>query len=283
MANISPLFKGGDVTVASNYRPVSLLPIVSRLLEKFVQQRLMSFLGENNLLPDSQFAYRKNHSTEDAITLAVNRWLLAKHQRRTTGIVFVNMSKAFDRVRHDLLISDLAAIGVHELLSWLCYDLSDKRQRVRVGDNHSDYATCSRGVPEGSVLGPPPLLFVIYISKLVQCLPAEVSNQEYADDIMLECTHLSPFTVCRSLSTAVTALGTWLEDRGLLINDRKTQVMILQPRGASASPPVLRGDELLPTMHSVRYLGVIIDDGVTWNGHVDKVTKEARKATGALW
>ena len=93
MANISPPFKGGDVTVALNYRPVSLLPIVSRLLEKFVQQRLMSFLGESNLLPDSQFAYPKNHSTEDAITLAVNRWLLAKHQRRTTGIVFVDMSK----------------------------------------------------------------------------------------------------------------------------------------------------------------------------------------------
>ena len=243
----------------------------------------MSFLGENNLLPDSQFAYRINHSTEDAITLAVNRWLPAEHQRRTTGIVFVDMSKAFDRVRHDLLISDLAANGVHELvLSWLCNYVSDRRQRVCVGDNHSDCATCSRGVPQGSVLGP--LLFFIYISKLVQCLPAVVSNLEYADDIMLECTHLSPSTVCRSLSTAVTALGTWLADRGLLGNDRKTRVMILQPRGASASPPpVLRGDELLPTAHSVRYLGVTIDDGLTWNGHVDKVTKEVRKATGALW
>ena len=160
--------------------------------------------------------------------------------------------------------------------------LSNRRQRVRVGDNHSDHARCSRGVPQGSVLGP--LLFVIYISKRVQCLPAEVSNMEYADDIMLECTHLSPSTVCRSLSTAVIALGTWLEDRGLLVNDRKTQVIILQPRGASVSPPpVLRGDELLPTVHSVRYLGVTIDDGLTWNGHVDKVTQEVRKATGALW
>ena len=174
----------------------------------------MSFLGENNLLPDSQFIYRKNRSTEDAITLAINPWLLAKHQRRITGIVFVDMSKAFDRVRHNLLISDLAAIGVHELVrSWLCSYLSDRRQRVRVGDNHSDHARCSRGVPQGSVLGP--LLFVIYISKRVQCLPAEVSNMEYADDVMLECTHLSPSTICRSLSTAVTGLGTWFEDRGL--------------------------------------------------------------------
>ena len=234
-------------------------------------------------MPDSQFTYRKNHSTEDAITLAVNYWLLAKHQHQTTAIVPVDMSKAFDRVRHDLLISDLAAIGGHELvLSWLCNYLSDRQQRVRIGDNHSDYATCSRGVPQGSVSGP--LLFIIYISKLVQCLLAEVSHLEHADNIMLECTHLSPSTVCRSLSTAVTALGTRLEDRGMLVNDRKTQVMILLPRGASASPPpVLCGDELLPTVHSVRYLGVTIDDGLMWNGHVGKVTKEVCKAIGALW
>ena len=101
--------------------------------------------------------------------------------------------------------------------------------------------------------------------------------------VMLECTCLSQSTACRSLFTAVTALGVWLEDRGLLVNDRKTQVMVFQPRGASASlPPVLYGDELDLTVHSVRYLGVIIDDGLTWNGHVDKVTKEVRKATGAL-
>ena len=80
------------------------------------------------------------------------------------------------------------------------------------GDSHSDYATCSRGVPQCSVLGTIP--FVIYVSKLAQCPPAEVSNLEYADDIiMLECTDVSPSTACRSLSTAVTALGTWLEDR----------------------------------------------------------------------
>ena len=168
------------------------------------------------------------------------------------------------------------------MLSWLCNYLSNRRQRVRVGDNYSNYATCLQGVPQDNVLGT--LLLVTYISKLVQCSPAEVSNLEYADDIMLECTHLSQSTVCKSLFTAVTALGTWLEDRGLLVNDRKTRVMAFQPRGASASlPPVLCGDELLITVHSVRYLGVTIDDGLTWNGHVDKVTKEVGKATGALW
>ena len=148
-------FKGGDVTVASNYRPVSLLPIISRMLEKFVQQRLMSFLTANMLLPDSQFAYRKNHSTEDAITLAMNRWLLAKHERQTTGIVFVDMSKAFDRVRHDLLVSDLAVIGVRDIvLSWFCDYLSDRLQRVRIGDDYSDYAVAREGYPKEAYWDP---------------------------------------------------------------------------------------------------------------------------------
>ena len=166
-------------------------------------------------------------------------------------------------------------------LGYVIY-LSNRRQRVRVGDNYSNYAIYLGGVSRGNVLGP--LLFVTYITKLVQCSPAEVSNNECADYIMLECTYLSQSTVCRSLFTAVTALGTWLENRGLLANDQMTRVMVYQPHGASASlPPVLCGDELLPTVHSVRYLGVTIDDGLTWNGHVDKVTKEVRKATGALW
>ena len=102
--------------------------------------------------------------------------------------------------------------------------------------------------------------------------------------IMLEATHSSQATLCQSLSTAVTALAQWLEDRGLLVNDRKTQVMIIQPRGNSASPPpVLRGDKPIPTVHSVRYLGVIVDDGLSWKSHVDSVTKEVWKAIGALW
>ena len=118
-----------------------------------------------------------------------------------------------------------------------------------------------------------------YIRNLSECLPSAVSNLEYADDIMLEATHSSQATLCQSLSTAVTALAQWLEDRGLLVNDRKTQVMIIQPRGNSASPPpVLRGDKPIPTVHSVRYLGVIVDDGLSWKPHVDN-----NKATRKNW
>ena len=103
-SHISPLHKAGDRSSARNYRPVSLLPIVSRILGQFVKRQLTEYLYSNELYPMTQFAYRPRHSTEDALVLAVNRWLLAKSERKYTGLVMIDMSKAFDRVQHERLV-----------------------------------------------------------------------------------------------------------------------------------------------------------------------------------
>ena len=155
VSHISPLFKAGDPTIPTNYRPVSLLPIVSRLLEKLVKEQVDKYLEEHQLLPLTQFAYRTNHSTEDALVLAVDRWLDAKFHRRTTGVIMVDMSKAFDRVRHDILISELHSLGVHgKVLDWFISYLSSRRQKIRVKHQLSSEVLCTRGVPQGSVFGP---------------------------------------------------------------------------------------------------------------------------------
>ena len=112
LSYVSPLYKSGDKATASNYRPVSLLPIVSRLLETIVKSTLVGYLSAHNLLPASQFAYRKNHSTEDALVYAVDRWLSARADHKTTGIVMIDMSQAFDRVLHPRLLSVLHSLGI---------------------------------------------------------------------------------------------------------------------------------------------------------------------------
>ena len=99
-AHVCPLFKSGDATNAANYRPVSLLPIAYKVLERVVQVRLLQFVQHNKLLPPEQFAYRSGHSTEDALVYAVDRYLSARDDRLNTGIVFVDLSKAFDKVLH---------------------------------------------------------------------------------------------------------------------------------------------------------------------------------------
>ena len=175
LSYVSPLFKSGDTAVAGNYRPVSLLPIVSRLQDYCVKKQIMAHLQDHHLLPASHFAYHKPHSTEDALDLAVNRWLLARSQRQHTGVIMVDMSKVFDRVQHQHLITVLHQHGIGgTVLSWLTSYLSNRRQQIKVADILSAPVDFSRGVPQGSVLGP--LLFVLYTSELSAILPMQVSH-----------------------------------------------------------------------------------------------------------
>ena len=163
-ADITPVhvYKSGDRETASNYRPISLLPIVSKRLEKIVSTQLKAFLASNSLLPEIQFAYRANHSTEDALAFIVNRLLMERDCGKATGLVFVDLSKAFDRVKHQALIDLLSSIGICDtVLKWFANYLSDRQQRVREGNRFSSQSACSRAVLQGSVLGP--LLFTLYL------------------------------------------------------------------------------------------------------------------------
>ena len=138
-ADITPVYKPGDRETASNYRPISLLPIVSKLLEKIVSTQLKAFLASNSLLPEIQFTFRANHSTEDhALAFIVNRLLLERDCGKATGLVFVDLSKAFDQVKHQALIDLLSGIGICDtVLKWFANYLSDRQQRVRVGNRFS--------------------------------------------------------------------------------------------------------------------------------------------------
>ena len=115
IASVTPLLKAGDPCPASNYRPISLLPIVSKLLEKIVLKQLRKYIEDNpdlNILPPQQFAYRSHHSTEDALSCAINRWQCSLEERNVVGVFFLDMSKAFDRIRHDTLLDDLFQCGI---------------------------------------------------------------------------------------------------------------------------------------------------------------------------
>lgn len=283
ISHISPLFKAGDSTQPGNYRPVSLLPIVSRLLEKCVKQHLVSYLTDHNLLPSTQFAYRHQHSTEDALVLAHNRWQLARHARETTGIVLIDMSKAFDRVRHNVLVEVLFSMGVHgTVLKWIMDYLSERVQRVKHGQQLSKPVACTRGVPQGSVLGP--LLFILYTHDLIRILPDGVCHLEFADDILLDYSGSNESVIGATLSSAVTRVAAWLDSIGLLLNTRKTQVMFVSPRGKSLSDcKVHCGKDELKVVKTAKYLGLYIDDDLGWTTHLSVVSRKVTQMAGALW
>ena len=138
---------------------MSPLPIVSQISEYFSKQQLTTYLSENGLLYESQFVYRRQRSTEDAVVLAINRWLTAKTECKYTVVDMVDMSKAFGRVKHSRLIADLVRFDLSGLaLQWFCSSLSKRFQEIKIGDNLSSSTAYSRGVPQGSVLGP--ILFI---------------------------------------------------------------------------------------------------------------------------
>ena len=216
LATVSPIFKNGDPSLATQYRPISLLPRVSKLLEKVVARQLRSYLEEFSIIPKEQFAYRQHHSTEDALVYAINNFLMAKDQGLYTGLVFVDMSKAFDKVEHQTLINDLSNIRVRgSALKWFVNFLTDRQQQVRCGNTVSAPTSCSRGVPQGSVLKLGPLLCLLYTRKVPEVLSATktIKSVLFADDILIYCSGKTPTTLAACLSEAATRLGTWLAER----------------------------------------------------------------------
>ena len=160
LAHVTPLFKAGDPSVPTNYRPVSLLPVISKLLEKLVQKALVDFVDP--ALPNTQFAFRPGHSTEDVLALLSDTVLQARDNGSVVATCLLDMSKAFDKVKHATFVQDLFSIGISgTALKWLRDYLSGRHQRVRMGSRLGRTVPCICGVPQGSVLGP--MLFSIII------------------------------------------------------------------------------------------------------------------------
>ena len=285
LAHISPLYKGGDSTQAKNYRPVALLSIISKLLERIVYEQLNSYLQLWDILPDQQYAYRKQRSTEDALTVAIDRLYAARDDKKYSASVFIDLSKAFDKVQHKTLIRILYSIGITGApLQWFISYVSNRVQIVKVGSDESNPELVTCGVPQGSVLGP--MLFSLYVKDVMDALAQfDVQVLQFADDIMLFGSGMSLDILSAELSGAVTAVAEWLQDRGLMLNAKKSQVMIVSPSGHQEQSPEVaikcRGQSL-PQVASAKYLGLTITNDLSWTVHISNVANKAAGKIGAL-
>ena len=282
-ARISPLFKGGDPSMPKNHRPVSLLSIASKVLERIVHEQLTRYLVQSNLFPPTQFGYRSHHSTSDALVLAVEGICEARMNRLNTGVAFVDMSKAFDKVKHQTLVQDLFELGICDTaLCWLVDYLSDREQYVQVGQTRSLPYTSYSGVPQGSVLGP--LLFIVYARGIAEELsPFNVGAIQFADDISIRCSRESAEAVSAHLSAAVQHLATWLKGRGLILNERKTQILPIPPSPSQALElHVICNGQTLPVVKTAKYLGLHFDSDMSWNTMTSHVARRVAAKIGLL-
>jgi len=235
IAKIVPIFKSGDKSLPDNYRPISLLPNFSKILEKVMANRLTFFLESNKLLCEEQFGFRKSHSTLHPLVHFLNKISEAKNQNKYSIAIFCDLSKAFDTVDHQILIKKLYNLGVHGIeLDWFRNYLTNRKQFVYLNGKTSSLMNILIGVPQGSILGP--LLFLIYINDLPLC--NNLNNSLFADDTMLLKSHENLPTLVSEINVEFQKIVNYFQYNKLALHKDKTKFLVFFKNKNLPSPDI---------------------------------------------
>ena len=285
LAKISPLFKKGSKQDPSNYRPISVLPTISKLLEKAVHMQLYSYLRDNNLLSQKQFGFRLNSSTVTASAMFTDKTLSAMDKGQLTGAVFIDLTKAFDTVNHSILLSKLCSLGVlndSPAYNWFESYLSNRCQVTVCNGTKSCPETVQIGVPQGSILGP--LLFTLYINDLPDYLE-HCDVTLYADDTVLFISDKSLHNIKSYMNSDLEKLNNWLKLNHLTLSISKSKFMIIgsSQRLNKIDSISFKVDNIdLDEVSSFKYLGIVINNRLNWQDHVDQMFSKINKKLGLL-
>ena len=280
LAKVIPIYKAKDKTLMENYRPISLLPTISKVLEKVVHCRLYKFLCLNNQFTEYQFGFRPNRSTTDAVCTFISDVMTALDNKQYTLSVLLDLSKAFDTIDHNILL--LSHYGVRGLaLDWFRSYLSGRSQFVRYRDANSPCRDVTCGVPQGSVLGP--LLFIIYTNDLTKILNHS-NTILFADDTTLYASGSNLQDVITYIEQDLYILSDWFCANKLSLNTQKTNFMVFSPNRLTHNniiPNIINlGDKEIKRVSESKFLGIFVDDGLDWAAHISHL---ARKISSGLY
>lgn len=280
VAVIKPVLKNGDPTSFSNYRPISVLPFLSKILEKIIYNRLLEHLTTNKLLSDRQFGFRKGLSTYMPISLMQNLITKAFEEDEYAVGIFLDLQKAFDTVDHHILCEKLKKYGVtgkaqHILKSYL----TNRKQTVNVRGMQAKFRDISIGVPQGSILGP--LLFIIYINDLAY-LDSKCKFFIYADDTALFFRHKDPIVLQDMINTTLPKVSNWLRSNFLSLNASKTIYQVYNKHKLDININVEIDHVDIEKKHTVKYLGILIDDDMNFTSHINAVTNTVSRNVGVM-
>jgi hypothetical protein len=288
LAKIVPLFKSGKKGEATNYRPISLLSVFSKIYEKVVYRQLTEYFSEH-FLTKYQFGFREKHETNNCIMNYLNNIYTNKGSKYNCSL-FIDLKKAFDTVSHEILINKLTHYGLDTTcVAWFSSYLSNRKQATAVNNVFSELEIILCGVPQGSILGP--LLFLIFINDLPDATSFLVSL--FADDTTLQHHGNDLKTLEIEVNKEIKTVTTWFRDNMLSVHPQKTNCMVHKTYNSKNDPKVAKVKLFMDNIpitqcgkhfetKSIKFLGVLVDDDLNWKEHIAYVANKVRRVIFSL-
>ena len=272
LAKVLPLHKSISKMQPDNYHPISLLPVISKILEKVVFDQLVAHLSKNSVLYPRQFGFRKKHSTSDVIMNLIGEVLKSFEEKFMLMSVFIDLKKAFDTVSHSVILNKLSKIGVNgKELEWFTNYITGRKQYVTMSNGvESSSSDISLGVQQGSLLRV--LLFQLIINDLPNCLRYGTSIL-YADDTTLFVYGRSLKFMCVKLQHNLDNLQVWLHANSLKLNVSKTKVMLFNVEGLTLNVALYIDGQVIENVANFNFLGINLDNKLAFDVHFSVLYK----------
>ena len=283
IAMVTPIHKSGKLDDPGNYRPISILPVLSKTIEHLVNSQLTQYLDDKGVISKCQYGFRKDHSTTYLMLDLFDRIYSSKSKNNRPGIIFLDIKKAFDTVNHNILLSKLKHYGIKNIaLRWFESFLTGRKQQTRVGSRISDSTELSSGVPQGSILGP--ILFTLFINDLPNaCIQA--TPYLFADDGALYFDNIDRENYL-NIKVEIKSIYKWLQANKLALNADKTNLIIFDSNAKVDNIPIKIRQDLSIVVReskSQKYLGLIVDNKLNFYQHIEYIKKKVSKRIGAMY
>ena len=276
---VIPLHKGGSKTTVTNYRPISLAPVISKIIEKVICEQTTDYLTQNNIIPKTQFGFRKGHQTSHLLQAFVNDLMKAKRKSNLSLAIFCDYSKAFDTLSHEILIGKMKKLGFNfETIKWFQSYLSGRVQYVDVNGTLSDESPLKVGTPQGSILGP--LLYLIYTCDLPDAVNLGITLC-FADDTTIHVQDDNLNDLMTKGQLAMDRVCQWSRDNKLTLNASKTKFMIFTKEETDKS--ITANDTKLERVKTFKLVGVNISSNLKWDEHCNAVANKVRPVLWSLF